>query len=378
MSKKIVIDITPMVMPKKTGVGIYTQRLFEALAKEIPDDTLLVGYYFNFLGRKKPVLPKSNNIVYRQIRLYPGFVVNYLRRIGVEFPVEFLAKTKPNIVLFPNFLSQPTICKSRKFVVLHDLSYLVFPEFASDKNRKDLERFIPKSLKRCTGVITVSEFSKRAIVETYKYPVDNILVTPIPPEDKLSITAKESRLITAKLNITRDYILFLGTLEPRKNLISLLQAYEINKDLHGSYDLVCTGGMVWKFEEIAKKIHELQSRGLNVIHTGYVTDEQKAALYQNASVFVLPSHYEGFGMPVLEAGQYNIPIALSDIPVFREVAKDSAVYFDQNNPSDIAIKIVELLGDTDKCRSLIDKSNKNLSRYKWPDVAKSVVHFFDL
>lgn len=375
MKTKILFDASPLANGNKTGVGMYTQRLISALAASNTEDLELIGYYYNFLGRKKPDLPAAPNITYKPIKFYPGQLVNLLRRFGVNVPVEVLAKARGNVALYPNFIAQPSLFKIPSYAVLHDLSYITHPEFASDKNRKDLERFVPKTVKRCKGIITVSEVSKSLIAQTYGFPPKNILVTPIPPEKMLELSASKSKELAQKLGITKPYILYLGTLEPRKNLISLLEAYETSKVLQDHYQLVLAGGTDWKFEEILQKIKTMQAKGLQVLHCGYVSLDERAALYQEASVFVLPSHEEGFGMPILEAMQYSTPVAVSNIPVFHEVAGSAAVYFDQNKPADIADKLQTLLADKKLQSNLLSNASGILKRTDWQKVAKSVLDF---
>ena len=373
-NKTIIFDANPLVV-NKTGVGMYTERLINALADN--KDIELVGYYYNFLNRKHPTLPTPNNTTYKAITLVPGKVINMLRRIGIDVPVELLAKKPADIALYPNFIAQPSLFGAKSYAVLHDLSFITHPEFAAERNRRDLERFVPKTLKRCAGIVTVSEVSKKAIIDHYDYPANKILVTPIPPEKKYEITSDKSIRIIKGLGITRPYILFLGTLEPRKNLFGLLEAYRISPELNQKYSLVLAGGMDWKFEDIKQKITLMQQSGLSVIHCGYVDRDERAALYQEASLFTLPSHEEGFGMPILEAMQYGVPVAISDIPVFHEVAGSGAVYFNQNQPKSIAKTILSVLNDKSMQLSLARESEKILKRHSWQDVAKSVLEFME-
>jgi glycosyltransferase involved in cell wall biosynthesis len=374
MRKKIVFDANPIAIGKKTGVGMYTQRLIVALAETYPD-TKFVGYYFNFLGRKKVDLPKAKNIAYKPIVLYPGRVLYLLRRFGINIPVEFLAKTNADIALYPNFLSQPSLNKVKSFAVLHDLSFIDHPEYASDRNRKDLERFIPKTIERCSGIITVSEVSKQTITSTYNYPANKILVTPIPPEKKHEVSDKKATALINKFGVKKPYVLYLGTLEPRKNLITLLEAYEQNTELNSDCELVLAGGTDWKFEQILAKIKDMQKAGLRVTHCGYVSNDERAAFYQNASLFVLPSHFEGFGMMILEAMQYDVPVAASNLPVFHEIAGDAIEYFDKDSPNDISKTLLRILNNAPLRKVLSQKSKKVLAGYSWSKVAESLYKY---
>ncbi|HOR23074.1 glycosyltransferase family 4 protein [Candidatus Saccharibacteria bacterium] len=368
---KVVFDANPLAVPNKTGVGMYTHGLIKNLAKNYPSKIELVGYYYNFLRRKKPVLPAQANIRYKPIYCYPGALVNFARRLGIKMPVEVLARMKADVCLFPNFLTQPSLFNTPSVPVVHDLSFIDLPEFAADKNRKDLIRFLPKILLKSAKVITVSEVSKNTIVDKFKCPASKVLVTHIPPEPPTKFTKKEVARILAKLKVSKPYILFIGTLEPRKNLINLLKAYEESSVLNSQYSLVIAGGTDWKFEEIMSKIRELKNKNLNIVHTGYLKIKERNALYSQAEVFVLPSHYEGFGMPILEAMSYKVPVCLSNIPVFHEVAGDAAIYFDKDSPKDIALKIHNCIFEEAR-RDLVEKGQNQLKKYNWKDVSAAV------
>lgn len=373
---KVVFDANPLAVPNKTGVGMYTNGLITNLGKYHPDDLQLVGYYYDFLGRKHPVLPKAPNITYKPIHLYPGKFVNLLRRFGIEIPVEFLAKTRADICLFPNFLSQPSIFKTPLIPVVHDLSFIDLPKYSSDRNRKDLIKHLPKTLGRSARVITVSDVSKNIIAKKLKFANEKILVTHIPPGPKEKISANELSRVKNKFKINKPYLLFVGTLEPRKNLINLLKAYETSKTLNSEYALVIAGGIDWKFDEILNKIEGLKRNGLVIIHTGYLKTKERNALYTGASVFVLPSHYEGFGMPILEAMSYSIPACISDIPVFHEVAGNAAVYFNKDDPEDIALKITNCLYEPAR-NKLIAREHQQLKKYSWEKVVNKVFEAFN-
>lgn len=369
----IIFDANPFATNKKTGVGHYSEQLLKSLAENYQSDIKIVAYYYNFLGRKKYSLPECQNVTYRQIRLVPIQLVNLLRRIYIEVPVELLAKCRGDVAIFPNFLAQPSIFKTPKYIVLHDLSYIDHPEYVSDKNRRDLLRFVPKSIKRSRKIVTVSEVSKSTIANFYNISPNNILVTPIPPEEKVNLTNDEVSMVLNEFEIKKPYLLYLGTLEPRKNIINLIEAYCNNKMLYENYSLVLAGKMDWKYEEIAQSISKKQEEGYSIIYCGYVSDTQRAALYSGASVFVFPSLYEGFGMMILESMQYKVPVAISDIPVFHEVAKNSAAYFDPADPENIGSVLAEVLQNNSLSDKLIKSYETTLRMYSWKNNADKII-----
>ena len=372
---KIIFDASSMASPNKTGVGHLERLLITELAKKYPEEVNFIGYYYNFLNRKKVELPNLKSVIYKPIILYPGKLTNLLRRCHINLPMELLAKSKGDIGLFLNFLSQPSIFNKPSIPFIHDLSYIYYPAFAADKNRRDLEHFIPKTLKRAKAVLTNSDLTKKTIIKEFSYPTNQILVTHIPPEPIDKKAASRLTVVKNKFNISKPYILFIGTLEPRKNLTKLLDAYKLSSYLQQNYSLVIAGGTDWKYGETVEKIKELQGNGLDVIQTGYVDLDERNTLYAGASLFVMPSHFEGFGIPILEAFSYGVPVCLSDIPIFHEVASDAAVYFDKDKPASIAETLESVLKNKLKMQQLIIKGKKQLRNYSWDKVTTDV---FDL
>jgi glycosyltransferase involved in cell wall biosynthesis len=358
------------LMVQRTGVGYYTAGLIEAMAKQRPD-VQFVGYFYNFLGRKQPPqAPKQPNISYRPILAFPGPVVNLLRRFRIEVPLEILTGVgSADFVIYPNFLSQPSLHRTPNAPVIHDLVYHDHPDYGSDKSVRDLTRFVPRSLQRASFVLTVSQDSRQRIHDVYGVADDNIVTTFIPPQPVHTIV--NAAEMVAEQGIDKPYLLFLGTLEPRKNIVNLLEAYtRLPAATRQQYSLVLAGKIDWKYQETKQKLESLQAEGYDIHYLGYVDDDMRAALYQRARLFVMASHYEGFGMQTLEALQYGVPCALSDLPVLHEVGGDAVAYFNQEDPDDISAVIQRCL--TDKVNSANLKQHV-ASQPDWPQVADLVL-----
>lgn len=360
-----------MVNGQLSGVGYYTQGLIESLSRAYPEELELIGHYFNFLGKKTnlDVLPKGSNISYIESRLLPGKIINVCRRLGFQPPIELFVHKKFDIALYPNFVSLPSLLRKPSAVVIHDLCYNDLPNYVHKKNRDFLQRFVPKAIKQSTLIVCISEFTKKRIEDTYDVKDKNFLITHIPPASKLSV--KKDGLNS--LGIKNKYLLYVGTLEPRKNIHGLAEAYiRLPQEVRSKYALVLAGGKGWYIEDDLKYISKLQQKGFDIILTGYVSDDQRADLYANASLFILASFYEGFGIPVLEAMSYDCPCALSDIEVLHEVSGSAAVYFNPADPDDIALNIGNILKDTRMTTELRGLGRERLKRYNWPSVAKKV------
>lgn len=371
---KVLIEVGPMVDQNKSGVGHYVESLVYSLADN-NTGYLMVGYYFNFWKLNKVNLPNIKNLHLHQIWLIPGKILSICRRFGFQPFLEIFLRPRADFIIFTNYVSLPLISNRRKqALVVYDLCFLDYPDFIQNVNLTYLSRFCPPSIKRADLIITISEFTKSRIQHFFPDIKAPIIITPIPPQKTINQITKENDRLKGLGIISKRYILFIGTLEPRKNIQNLMRAYiNIGKDLCDTYSLVLAGGRGWKDEQIIQDIETHRDSGFNIITPGYITDDEKAYLYKNAACFVLPSHYEGFGMPILEAMQYNTPVAISDIDVFREVAGDAALYFDKDSPEDITRKICSLLTNAKIVNKLTNKGKERLKQFSWQDNARKII-----
>lgn len=359
-----------MIDTKKTGIGFYVNYLVRALAETHRVD--LEGYYFDFLGRNKKVPPTILHTSFLPIKYIPGKILSLARRLKWQPPLEIFVQKRPDLVLFTNYVSLPLIRPTKVALVIYDLSFIDHPEFTETKNLAYLQSFCSESILKADLIITISDFTKERITAVFPEATTNIVVTPIPPfANDLPI----SDMILEKNSLKSGfYILYLGTLEPRKNITSLIEAYQLLPEATRSqFPLVLAGGKGWKDDSIHALIDKSRSSGNRIITTGYISDQDKASLYSHAGCFTLPSHYEGFGMPILEAMQYSIPIAVSDIPVFHEVAGDGALYFDKDNASSIAHTLNQTLTNKKTQQKLIQAQHEQLTKFSWQDNATAVL-----
>lgn len=370
---KIAFDAGPMVYGNLTGVGRSTIGLIEALSSNYPNDIELVGHYFDFLGRSnRSNLPHAPNIRYRRTVLVPGKIFNMLRRLGIWVPYELFTKERADFHLFPGFIGWPSLFKTPSAPFIHDITYLQHPEYVNGPAQFDLRTIVPRTIKRADFILTNSESSRAGIIKEYPHANKPVLVEYIPPVAALKIGKTDSKNRIRKLGITKPYYLFLGTLEPRKNLTSLVDAFSLLPEgMRNTYSLVISGGKGWKDEEILKKIDHLKATGGSVIQTGYVSDEDRAALFMNATTYIMPSHYEGFGMQLLEGMSYQTPMIVSDIPVLREVGQKASLYCSTDAQS-IARAIANLTDDKILQEKLKKEGAKRLRDFSWEHVAVDV------
>lgn len=363
---RIGFDATWIARYEKSGVGYYIEALIKAIAVNYPGIEL-IGFYFSGKDTAPPTV-KAPNLHFIRNRFWSQKTINLLRRLGIEIPCELFIGKRVNFFIFPSYLSHPSLRGTPSAVIIHDLAFIDMPETVSKRNRQTLVNLVPRSLRRCSFVITNSNVTKKRIKDYYNVSKE-IVVIDVPPSVGEAIK-QPGKAMLREFNIHKKYLFFIGNIEPRKNILRIIEAYSrLEQKLRSKYSLVLAGGAGWNNDEIIKRIKELQNEGIDIILTGYVNNSQRQLLYQYATVFVFPSLYEGFGMPVLEAMYYNLPVITSDIPVLREVCGNAALYCNPLNVDDISSKLTEILEDPKLRQYLVNKGRANLKKFSWQDNA---------
>lgn len=358
----------------KSGVGFYTQLLINSLAEQ-SSDISVYAYTFNFLHRQ-PTPDLISPVIREENSLFPLKLYAKLQSLGFVWPFDIF-RPKVDLTIFPNYARWPAIHSRLSATVIHDLTYLHYPHLTEEKNLRHLKRVIPRSLKKSDFIITVSESVKKELIETFSLNPDSIIVTPIPPSAEFTQTTHTSfETIKEKYAIpTRHYFFFMGTIEPRKDIPTLIKAYELlPQEIRDTYSLVLSGGMGWKSEESFEAIKSASQKGLNVIYTGYVDNEDKPALYHYAASYIMPSLYEGFGMPILEAAASKTPIIASDIPVLREAGGEGALYFEPKNATELSKVMASIVENDALTQELIKKAENHLVSFSWHKNSETILN----
>jgi alpha-1,3-rhamnosyl/mannosyltransferase len=349
---KIFFDAEVIVFSHFSGIGHYTLSLLKAI-----DDLLQYDEYSHLkitLGVPRHDKHKLTKYEFKNfaIKLMPlsTHKINGLKRRHILPPIDLLFGKQ--IYVFPNYSSWPTIFFSKSIPIIYDLSFIKYPQFGDSKNMEFLVDQVDLSVKRADRIITISTNSKNEIHEQYKFDNDKIdIIFPII-DNKLFYKRSnlEIRQIKAKYGIFDDYILFVGNLEPRKNLITLLAAYEILPEkIQKKYALLLIGAKGWKDNGINTKIQSMRMNGLRVIQpVDYVVDSDLPALNSSASSFAYVSIYEGFGIPPVEAMSCGVPVVVSDNSSLPEACGNAAKYINANNQNEIAKAIEQSLINNNK------------------------------
>jgi len=363
---KVLFDANSLI-GQKTGIGFYTEHIIKSLEENYGEEVMLTGYYFNFLGRgQKP--PELSSVVYKPVRWFPRQLLSLARRCGFQIPLFMVVPSslRFDVAFFPDFVALPLL-KVRGVIVIHDLCFIDHPEYVAKRNVRFLQRFVPRSIAAADGVVAVSKFTEQRITQNFK----KILTAPvIVAPDSLDLQSKN-----LKPHDSSSPVLYVGTIEPRKNLENLLEAYSrLPAELQQKHPLWLAGHRGWKDEKIIAKFNELKVRHVPVEYKGYVSAEEKAQFYAQSAAVVLVSHYEGFGMPILEAMAAGKPLLLSDIPVFSEVAGQAAAYCSSTDPDNIARKLEEVLTTSASTKMALYPSI--LQKFTWQKSADNILKLF--
>ena len=375
--KKIIIESSAIAHANKSGVGYFAEHLSEALdvaAKE--HDTSVNYFWLNFLRRKQAdsvLLQKAENEGrLSQLKFIPQKVYAKLIFAGIAPPL-FVGRYDWGF--FPNFYLWPLLGVRKKAVIIHDLCFMRSPEYIEEKNLHFLNVVATRAIKKADLIVVNSKFTHDELVALAHVPEERIVSIDIPIDPK-RFAPKLDRgpeRLAQRYGIKKPYILALGTLEPRKNLGLLVESYVLlPKEIRDTYSLVLAGKWGWKFESLKALIEKRQSEGFDIITTNYIDHEDNSTIYRNASAYGITTHYEGFGMPLLEALHCGIPSVAVDIPVLREVGGDACLWAD-STPGSVAQAIEKVLTDKSLAAELSKKGPLQSERFSWEKTADKLL-----
>lgn len=369
---KIAIEARALATEPKNGVYFYLQRLLKALF-ELDAKNSYTLFYFYPPKRTDFNLPVDRYQT-RVIRWFPGKLYRLLLRTPLGIPVNLIASIQADVFLFPSFARWPLFGPQKSISVIHDTSYLDYPQATANRFfRWYLTKAVKETVKKSTHLIAVSNNTRRQVIK--HYGVDPTKISVISPAIDHQIyrpaPAREIKVMREKLGITGDYILYLGTLEPRKNILGIIEAYNsLPQEFQRQHQLVLGGGKGWLDTEINAAIETLPSD--RVIKAGYVSDADIVALYSGATCYIYPSHYEGWGMQILEAMACGTPVITSDNSSLPEVGGNAALYVQSEDQSTINEALLRVLKDP-ALRSQMSRAGiAHAKSFTWETSAKKL------
>lgn len=364
------IDIRPLAETARTGVGEYIYGLLSALFERDRDNQYILFCNSWKDGAAIPPDWKRENVRYAATK-YPNKLFNaslcafHRPRLDQIVKCQMSDVRCPDIFFSPN-LNFTAVSPRTKFILtIHDLSFEFFPRLYTRKQRLWHRAVGPRRLvHRADVILTPSENTRRDVVEHYGAPEEKVKVA-YPGITKQEAGSRE--IVRQKYGLSENFILFLGTLEPRKNILSIIDAYKQSCSLLPvPHSLVIAGALGWKCDDVFRAINS--ASGARYI--GYVAPEDKTALYQLAQVFVYPSIYEGFGLPVLEAMSAGTPVIISNRSSLPEVVGDAGYLVNPLNIAEIAEGMHTLATDANLRSRLIARGRARAEQFSWDRAAK--------
>ncbi|MBU4285219.1 glycosyltransferase family 4 protein [Patescibacteria group bacterium] len=393
------IDIRILAKGARTGVEDYTINLLSHL---LPIDKFKYRLFYN--GMKKPNLNyswiKSSNIKIKKFRI-PNRIFDLFLRF-LKFPKIDMILGPVDVFLSPHFLLAPVSKKTKTIIIFYDLSFIRFPEFFSLPKLLWHKFIYPqKQAQKANLIIAISESTKEDLINLYKIKPEKIKVIYPGIDEKFIHQQADNRRLSEvenKYQLPDKFILYFGTIEPRKNILAVLKAFEEIKKMRdgkileidwqgfegivknqkertfnfSELKLVIAGTKGWLCDEIFEVVKNSEFKN-DVIFTGFIDEEDKSYLYNLAEVFVYPSFFEGFGLPPLEAMACGTPTIVSNKSSLSEVVGNAAIMIDPQNIDELVFAIKEVLGSQELNNYLRKQGIERAKQFNWDNAAKKVI-----
>lgn len=363
---KIGIDYT-VALKQGGGIGRITRGLIAGLATLDACNQYLLMYAAD---APKPAQP-SLNFAARRLPLSERVLNILWHRLRAPVPIEQFAG-RLDVFHAPNFTLPPARA-AQCLVTIHDLTFLRYPDGALPGLRRFLMQAVPRSARHATHIIADSQATKDDLVDWLKLPSDKISVVYAGVDERFKpVSDKATRARAQKrYNLQRPFILSVGTLEPRKNFVGLIRAFE--RMPLPDHELIIVGRQGWLYEPIIAAARAVP----NVRLLGFVDDADLPTLYSLASVFCLPSHYEGFGIPCIEAMACGTPVVCSDRPCLPEIVGDAALTVAPNDTDALAAALRRAVHDTPVRQQLITRGFARAREFPWSRGASALLNAYE-
>ncbi len=366
---RIGVDYTAAVR-QGAGIGRYTRSLIGALPALDHENSYRLFVAARGVEAKVPEAPN-----FRAVRLPVTDRETALvwQRLRLPIPID-LCLGPLDLFHSPDFVLPPVLT-GRKVLTVHDLSFLRVPEYAHPVLREYLCRVVPRSVHRADLVLADSASTRTDVIELLRVPEDRVQIVYAGVEDRFRPVTDAATLaaVRERYGLDRPFILGLGTLEPRKNFVGLIEAFaRLIQRRHLPHDLVIVGGKGWLYEPIFQRVRGLGLEG-RVHFPGHVADDDLPAVYTLAACLAYPSFYEGFGIPALEAMACGTPVVTTRASSLPEVAGPAALYVDPHDNEGLVEALDRVLHDEALRRELEAAGHRQAAQFTWQRAAQTLL-----
>lgn len=386
---KIGIDCS-LVLSQMAGIGQYTFNLVKNLIKLDQENNYLLYPVFEYNRDYSFYVKNLQELKHQNVKIA---YQNLPKKIVKGLWNKKLSNFNSNLIDLENYLKFGNIDllhsttfylpkfkkKCTKVVTIYDVSFMTHPEHHTAETIENCTKGTKEAVNIADIILVISEHTKKDLIEYFKVSADKIIVTYLGKDESFR-KVNDSIFINnflAKHNLPKDYILFVGSLEPRKNVKGLIKAYaQLSEQLKQNYPLVITGAKGWLNSDIYPLVQDLKLE--KYLHfTGYITQEEMPLLYSQSSLFVYPSLYEGFGLPVLEAMACEVPVITSNISSIPEITgENGAILINPNNDEELSNKIKEVLESSILAENLAKNGKLQSEKFSWENCAKETLKIY--
>ncbi len=365
----ILVDFTQIPV-QRTGVGIYAEHL----AQELPALLQPGDHLFLLAQNNEPLLSSSlNNHGQVELLTIPARWFRHRAALLLyeQFLLPFVLAWHRIDVIHSLHYTFPLFAPCARAVTIHDLTFCLFPELHTPGRRLLFPFFIRRAMRVAECPIFVSRSTQHDAERLFgpsRHPGHVVPLGVSMPHTPLDIDS--AREAVHSIGIQNPFLLFIGTLEPRKNLVRIIRAFELLAEKHPNHLLVIAGKFGWHCEEIIAAMKNSPARA-RIHHLGFVTEEQKHALLSACEMLVYPSLYEGFGLPVLEAMAYGVPVITSNVSSMPEVAGEAGLLINPTSEVEIAKAIEEILSSPELIAKLRKNGVQRADSFTWKESAQA-------
>jgi glycosyltransferase involved in cell wall biosynthesis len=360
----IAVNTRFLLKNKLEGYGYFTREVFRILARSFPEHE----FYFLFDRPYDQEFVFSSNV--HPLVLSPPARLPIFWKYWYDLKIPpVLKKIRADVFVSPDGFCSLTTSLPQCLVV-HDLGFLHRPDAYQRSHARFYKKYTGRFLKKATTIATVSQFSKDDITGHYPVNSQKIRVVYNGIKEVFRPPDRETRERTKEFYTGgSEFFVYVGAIQPRKNLVNLLKAFSIfKKRLQSGMKLVLAGRVAWKNDAFLELLKTYKYRE-DVLLTGYLEEESLASLLGSAYALVYPSYFEGFGVPVLEAMRAGVPALTSEKSAMQEIAAGAALYFDPDSHADIADKMMLVYKDEQLRGQLVEKGKEVASHYHWERTA---------